>query len=126
MTPYNPRFDIDLQFGEKYEDCLADLLNRGKVEVKTERDLWAKTGNIAVEIRWNDKPSGLSTTEADWWAHIMTVEGEIKFVAILPVSTLKRRVKHLLEHGRAKITRGGDNDQSEIVLLPLTEIMGNK
>ena len=126
MSPYNPDFDVDLAFGEKYEGCLADLLNRGKVEVKTERDLWVDTGNIAVEIRCNGKPSGLSTTEADWWAHIMTVEGEIKFVAIFPVNTLKRRVKHLLENSRAKITKGGDNDQSEIVLLPLTEMMGNK
>ena len=126
MTPYNPDFDIDLQFGEKYEDCLADLLNRGKVEVKTERDLWVDTGNIAVEIRCNGKPSGLSVTKAEYWAHIMTKDGVIKFIAIIPVDTLKRRVKHLLENNRARIIMGGDNSASEIILMPLSEIIGNK
>ena len=126
MTPYNPDFDIDLQFGEKYEDCLADLLNRAKVEVKTERDLWVDTGNIAVEIRCNGKPSGLSVTKAEYWAHIMTKDGVIKFIAIIPVDTLKRRVKYLLENNRARIIMGGDNSASEIILMPLSEIIGNK
>ena len=126
MSPYNPDFDVDLAFGEKYEGCLADLLNRGKVEVKTERDLWVDTGNIAVEIRCNGRPSGLSVTKADYWAHIMTKDGDIKFIVILPVTTLKRRVKHLLGGSRARIIKGGDNNASEMVLIPLAEVMGNR
>ena len=126
MSKYNPDFDVDLAFGEKYEGCLADLLNRGRVEVKTERDLWVDTGNIAVEIRCNGKLSGLSVTKADYWAHIMTKDGDIKFIVMLPVPTLKRRVKHLLGGGRVKVIKGGDNNASEMVLIPLSEIVGNK
>ena len=126
MSKYNPDFDVDLAFGEKYEGCLADLLNRGRVEVKTERDLWVDTGNIAVEIRCNGRPSGLSVTKADYWAHILTKDGDIKFIAIFPVDTLKRRVKHLMRQGRARIILGGDNESSEMVLVPLNEIIGNK
>ena len=126
MSPYNPDFDVDLAFGEKYEGCLADLLNRGRVEVKTERDLWVDTGNIAVEIRCNGKPSGLSVTKADYWAHIMTKDDEIKFIVILPVITLKRRVKHLLKTNQANIISGGENNASELILIPLSKIIGNK
>ena len=32
------KWDIDLAFGEKYEDSLAEILQIGKIEVKTERD----------------------------------------------------------------------------------------
>lgn len=124
--PYNSDFDLDLEFGEKYEDCLAEILNRGKVEVKTERDLWAETGNIAIEIRCNSRPSGLSVTKADYWAHIMTKGGEIKFMVILPVPTLKRRVKHLLKGGLAKIVNGGDNRASELILVPMGSLIGNR
>ena len=124
--PYNPNFDIDLKFGEKFEGCLADILNRGKVEVKTERDLWVKTGNIAIEVGCRGKPSGLMVTKADYWAHIMTKDGDIKFIAILPVETLKRRVAHLRKNDRARVVRGGDNGSSELVLISLDEIIGNK
>ena len=124
--PYNPDFDVDLKFGEKFEGCLADILNRGKVEVKTERDLWVDTGNIAVEIRCNSRPSGLAVTKADYWAHIMTKDGEIKFIVILPVITLKRRVKHLLNTNQANIISGGENNASELILIPLSKIIGNK
>ena len=63
-------FDIDLPFGEKYEDTLSSLLTdntNNKIEVKTERDIWKTTGNIYVELVCREAFSGLSTTKADWW-----------------------------------------------------------
>ena len=126
IMPYNPDFDLDLKFGEKFEGCLADILNRGKVEVKTVRDLWVSTGNIAIEVGCRGKPSGLMVTKADYWAHIMTKDGDIKFIAILPVDTLTRRVAHLRKNCRARVVRGGDSGSSELVLISLDEIIGNK
>lgn len=133
MSPANPDFDLDLAFGEKYEGCLADLLNRGKVEVKTERDSWAKTGNLAIEVgkrmypsQEHPTPSGLYVTKADWWAHILVKDDDIKFVVILPVSTLKRRLVHLNIQGRVSMVWGGDNNASQLILVPLNEIVGNK
>lgn len=124
MSGYNPHFDLDLKFGEKYENCLADILNKGKVEVKTERDIWVDTGNIVVEIRYKSKPSGLSVTQADYWAHIMTKDGVIKFILLFPVETLKKRVKYLLKNKKAKIVMGGDDNQSALILIPLKHIVG--
>ena len=42
------KFDVDLEFGEKFEKSLAKILTLGKIEVKNKRDKWKKTGNIAV------------------------------------------------------------------------------
>ena len=53
------RFDIDLKFGQIYEEKIRKIF-AGKIEVKAERDIWKRTGNIAIEVRCKGKPSGLS------------------------------------------------------------------
>ena len=74
----NKKFDIDLAFGEKGEMFVKDVLQgNGKIEVKTERDKWATTGNIAIEIRCNGKLSGLSVTEAKTWVHLLSIDDKI-------------------------------------------------
>ena len=115
------RFDIDLKVGEMYEDSLAQILKLG--EVKTERDIWKTTGNIAIEIRCYGKKSGLSVTQAEHWAHILSYKGNIKSVLMFPVGELKSIVKRLFFTGDARLVMGGDNDESEMVLLPLKKIM---
>ena len=65
------KFDIDLQYGQVREKRLADMLSNDKIEVKTERDIWKTTGNIAIEYKCKGKPSGIAVTEAKWWAHVL-------------------------------------------------------
>ena len=43
------KFDIDLQYGKVREKLVADMLQDKKIEVKSERDVWQRTGNIAIE-----------------------------------------------------------------------------
>ena len=46
------KFDLDLQYGQAGEKWLAWLgTDQAKVEVKTERDTWATTGNAVFEFR---------------------------------------------------------------------------
>ena len=116
------KFDIDLRIGEEYEDSLAKILSLEKVEVKTEIDKWKETGNIAVEIRCRGKLSGLSVTEASYWAHILSYRGYIKSVILLPVEELKRVVKELLEKKEARLVMGGYDNESQLVLIPLKKI----
>ena len=73
MFNNNSDFDIDLKFGNIYEKALALILQDSKIEVKTERDKWKTTGNIAIELYNHNKkkPSGLSITKADYWATIL-------------------------------------------------------
>jgi hypothetical protein len=116
------KFDIDLRVGEEYEDSLAKILSLEKVEVKTEIDKWKETGNIAIEIRCRGKLSGLSVTQASYWAHILSYRGYIKSVILLPVDELKRITKEMLASNNARITMGGDDNESELILVPLKKI----
>ena len=118
------RFDIDLNFGESSEYALGQILNMGKVEVKTERNKWKKTGNIAIELSSRGKYSGLVTTEADWWAHILSFNNNIESVILIPVDKLKKEVKKLVKEKKARIVMGGDNFTSELVLVPIKHIHG--
>ena len=122
-TNKNNKFDIDLDFGVHYEKSLAKTLAMGKVEVKTERDKWKKTGNIAIELACRGELSGINVTEAEWWAHILTYKGKIITTLLFPVSDLKILVKDIVMEGAGKMVMGGDDNVSEIALIPLTELM---
>ena len=116
-------FDIDLDFGERGEEWVVKLFEgNSKVEVKTERGLWQETGNIAIEIRYKNKPSGLSTTDADTWIHLLESGGEIFGGFLLPVPYLKKRAKSLLAVDLARIVKGGDNNDSTLLLIPIEDI----
>jgi len=125
MQNHDSKFDIDLKYGQIREQLFADIME-GKelVEVKTERGKWQKTGNIAIEWQSRGKLSGIVTTKADWWAHFLADGKETKAVIIMTVPELKTRIKQLKKLGIAKDTRGGDNDTSRLVLLPLTHLFG--
>jgi len=122
---YNPKFDLDLKFGDEYEQGLEKLFKtKGKIEVKTERDKWIETGNIAIEIRCRGKKSGLSVTESDWWFHILSEKGKVKGMICLPVEELKNICRVMIKNGTAKKVMGGDDNESEMLLLPIKELTG--
>ena len=117
-------FDIDLQFGKIYEEKVRDIFEGdGSIEVKTERDIWVTTGNMVLEIRHNGNLSGLSSTDAKWWMHVFTSDGDIKFAIMFKVETLKKYVKKLIGMNMAKIVTGGDDDKSELVLVPVKYVV---
>ena len=120
-------YDIDLPFGEKYENTLSALLTdktNNKIEVKTERDIWKSTGNIYVELACREAFSGLVSTKADWWATILTFRGAVEGIAILPTNLIKRRVKTLIKNGKAEYpVYGGDDDCSIGALVPIKELL---
>ena len=116
-------FDLALNFGQIYEEKVRDIFEGdGSIEVKTERDIWQKTGNIAIEIRYRGKPSGISSTDAKWWIHILSNDNDIETALMFKVEKLKKKIKQMVMLGMAKVVIGGDNDNSEIVLLPIDKI----
>ena len=111
-------FDIDLRFGNDGESVVLSLLNGGqKIEVKTDR-LAHLTGNIAVEFRYKGYPSGISTTEADYWAFVLFNHLRIIFIKINELKAIAREC-----YKEGKIKNGGDNNRSEMVLIPLTKLI---
>ena len=117
------KFDLDLEFGKIGEDFTEALFSvNSMVEVKTERDIWKSTGNIAIEIRCKGKPSGISTTESANWVHLLSYKGKIEGGFIFDVEELKKKIKILLKNGKAKMVMGGDFNMSQMALLPITEL----
>ena len=120
---YCKGFDIDLEFGKMGEEFTQKVFEgNSKVEVKTERDIWKKTGNIAIELRCKGKPSGLSTTESDVWIHLLSHNGVIKGGFLFKVDQLKGKIKKLHESGNLKMVMGGDDNLSQMALLPIKEL----
>lgn len=88
-------FDLDFSYGRKGEQLVEDLLTDGKrVEVKRDRK-WHLTGNVYIETECfftkNNEwaPSGLSVTEAEYWAFVLK-----KTVLMLPTNVLWYAVKN--------------------------------
>ena len=128
LTDYKKEnFDIDLDFGKKGEKLIVEIFEgKSQIEVKTERNKWLETGNIAIEIRYKGKPSGISTTDAKWWIHILKSDDEVRFSFIFPVKVLKRKLKWIISEGKGRITMGGDDNLSTLVLLPIKELIKNE
>jgi hypothetical protein len=113
----NKNFDIDLQFAEKAEDWVNQLFSGGyKLEIKSDR-LAHKTGNVFIEIFSRGKPSGLSTTEADYWVYRID---ECDTAIIVKTNTLKEIVK---EHFNGTYILGGDDYTSKGVLIPIIKLI---
>lgn len=114
---YNSDFSYDLAVGQMSEKALGDIFQNRKVEVKA--DLKAKkTGNLFIEYESRGEPSGIATSQADYWCFDI---GHL-FI-IIETETLKSIVRPLLGTNADK--RGGDNNTSKGVLLPLTELIKN-
>jgi hypothetical protein len=113
---FNSDFDLDLSSGHQGEGKVKELLLCDKVEVKTDF-MTQKTGNIAVEFESRGKPSGIAVTKADHWA--FHIPG--KCTVLLETERLKELCRMYYKMG--KITNGGDNMTSKLVLIPITNLM---
>ena len=114
------KFDIDLEFGQQWEQYLDDLLHGGKtVEVKTERDQWAQTGNICIEHECYGKPSGINATTADVWIQNLVKDGELICSLMFPTDKLKQILNDIPD----RWVFGGDNRASKLQLVSLTRLI---
>ena len=120
----------DLKFGQQYElialkylefneyqlndDNRYDLLldNKIKVEVKADR-LSHWTRNMAIEFECFDKPSGINTSEADFYIYFVVKPNNEYTVYKIKTEDLKKKVEG------CKIVFGGDMKASKMYLLSL-------
>ena len=120
---YCKGFDIDLEFGKMGEEFVTKVFEgNSKIEVKTERDIWVRTHNVAIEMRCNGQPSGISTTEADVWIHLLSYKGVIKGGFLFKVDELKGLIKKLHKEGNLKVVMGGDDNLSQMALIPQKDL----
>ena len=125
MKNHDSRFDIDLSYGQQIEDKLLKAL-QGTIEVKAERDHWMRTGNIAIEFFSRGKPSGINVTEADHWAQALMVGGNPFCYLVFPTPVMRGMVRYYIDNRPDTVRKGGDNNTSEMILMPLKEIIKPK
>ena len=116
------KFDLDLEYGKVREQQVADMLQDKKIEVKSERDVWQKTGNIAIEYECYGKPSGINATESDYWFHNLCIGDETFATIVFDTASLKRIINNL---DCKKSVSGGDNNASRMYLLNLQKLFSS-
>jgi len=113
------KFDIDLQYGTIREEKIIDMFLNKKIEVKSERDTWMKTGNICIEYESYGKPSGIIATEADFWFHNLCIKDDIFCTLIFDVPKLKQLMEKL---DFKKSVSGGDHNASRLWLVSIQKL----
>ena len=116
------KFDIDLEYGQVREQLVADMLQDKKIEVKSERDMWQRTGNIAIEYQSYGKPSGIDATESDYWFHNLCVGEDTFCTLVFNTESLKKIIGNL-DYKRS--VSGGDNNASRMYLLNLQKLFSS-
>ena len=115
---YCSNFRHDLEVGQLAESALGDLLENKTIEVKN--DLKAtKTGNLFIEFKSRGKPSGIDTTEADFWCFLVS-----DVFMLIQTEKLKALVDPLKDTDAERL--GGDNNTSVGVLLPIIKLLDIK
>lgn len=93
-----------------------------KIELKSETWQWERTGNICIEYKCDGKPSGLSTTEADFWVHELKREDNTLLYLMFPVPRLKEICRAAIKAGRSR-SGAGDGGRFTVVILPLKDLL---
>lgn len=113
------KFDLDLAYGKVREQRVADMLQESRIEVKSERDMWARTGNIAIEFESYGKPSGIAATESDFWFHNLCIGDATFATLVFDVPSLRRIIDNL---DYKRVVSGGDNNASRMYLLNIQKL----
>jgi len=116
------KFDLDLQYGQIREAEVADMLQKGKVEVKSEKDIWQTSGNIAIEYESYGKPSGIKATESDYWFHNLCI-GDDTYATLVFRTDVLRRIIDSLDYVRT--VKGGDHYASKMYLLNIQKLFSS-
>jgi len=116
------KFDIDLNYGQVREKQVADMLQDKKIEVKSERDMWQRTGNIAVEYESYGKPSGIKATESDYWFHNLCI-GDETYATLVFRTDVLRSIINSLDY--TKSVKGGDHNASAMYLLNIQKLFSS-
>ena len=118
---HNSNYKYDLKFGKKGENLLAQILSlKGDtIEIKTDKDaIQGKgTGNVFVEYQSRNKLSGISKTEAKWYAFVISNEN------IILIETIKLKDICRKYINTSRDVKGGDENTSNGILLPLSELI---
>ena len=118
------KFSKDLKFGQENEAKIAEIFEGSELEVKTERDMWANTGNIAIEVaRGSAKnPTGLTLSKSDNWIQALSFKDEIVGFLGFPTKKLLSFVRWLYKTKKVRLVPMGDGLKTFGILIPLDKL----
>lgn len=111
----------DLEFGKAGELWLSQLGQEVTMEVKRCRK-WDATGNLFFEYSCSGKPSGIMTTEASYFAYILSEKDFNVGVYVWHTESLKKAIQSLITAKAYRTVKGGDGFRVEGLLVPLESI----
>jgi|TARA_B110000977_G_scaffold174451_1_gene228319 hypothetical protein len=130
---FNGDFKYDLALGQLGEGWIGKMLSNNTIEVKFDFACH-RTGNFYIEYESRNKPSGIATTQADYWMLIASTEkglrlkdgltdvdtSDVMFAVLIDTNRLKDicRTKHF-----KKGMKGGDNNTSLGVLIKSKDLL---
>lgn len=101
--------EIKENYDGKY-DLMFEILDKVyTIEIKHDY-LYKKTGNVAIEFKSRGKNSGIETTKASIWCYIL--DEDLYFAKT-------KKIKTFLLTNNFKKIKGGDENTSEMYLIPL-------
>jgi hypothetical protein len=116
------RFDVNLAEGIVSEENVRDLLS-GKLKVEVKRQYGVgKTGRVLIEYAHNQgkKLTGISTSEADWYALVLDGEGyDGEIVILMEIDRLRRVMRAFGQSSKYSGRRGYSNFK----LIPLADLL---
>tara|TARA_R110001606_G_scaffold382330_1_gene544047 strand:+ start:140 stop:556 length:417 start_codon:yes stop_codon:yes gene_type:complete len=130
---FNGDFKYDLALGQLGEGWIGKMLSNNTIEVKFDFACH-KTGNFYIEYQSRGKPSGISTSQADYWMLIASTEkglrlkdgltdvekSDVMFAVLLDTERLKEICK---TNFYRKNVKGGDNNTSIGLLIKSKELL---
>ena len=124
----NYKFDLDLEKEIITESELYKFLtNESGTTVEVKHDYGcSETGRLAIEFKCRGKLSGISTTEAEWYAFILG--GDLykdEVVVLIKTDRLKKIVRKIFNKYKKKI-KGGDDNLSEMILIETFDLLRSK
>lgn len=122
---HSRKFDLQLAQALVHERRLAEIFAYGrleKIELKSETWQWERTGNICVEYRCDGRPSGIATTEADYWVHELRRDGETLVYLMFPIERLKALAREAIKNGRCR-SNAGDDGRFDVALVSLRDLL---
>ena len=81
-------------------------------------DWLLKTGNVAIEYECFKKPSGITTTQADYYVYFI-LNGHDYDLFVIPVNDIKEYIKNNSQ--KCKNVSGGDFSKSKMYLIKINE-----
>ena len=129
---FNSDFRYDLALGQLGESFVAQLFQSKTVEVKFDFGTH-RTGNFYIEYESRGIPSGLATTQADYWMLIAASEkgcrhkeelgtlehDDVMYCIFIPVEELKIKCR---KNYYRKDVPGGDDNTSLGVLIKVESL----